>query len=583
MSHNALPVGTTLGDGLEVRCVLGEGGFGITYLVHDHDLSKDFVVKEFFPASWVRRHGTEVRPLELEDAQRDFAHFLMRFQGEAQVAAKVDHPNLVKVHRFFRANGTGYFAMDWHDGETLDGVLKRRGLVAPAEAIALVDELLDGLTVLHAAGLIHRDIKPGNIYVRSNGKPLLLDFGSARAPAGSSASRQLTAVLSPGYAPFEQYTVDGIQGPHTDIYAVGAVLYRMLTGQEPLDAMTRRDEANTTRRHVPCASAAPVSVPRALCAIVDHAMAMDVAQRIPDAPTLRRALQATLATQAPGKPAPGARTAEDVPPRTRLNVQSDPPPPPWPHRHLGALLGVTAAAAIGVAASAFWWPGWARDPDPALTAAVTAATAVDTTADPQPTGVTSPPDPPVIEAVEPPPPGGQEVLQQVRASLPTGDLAVSVMLDPPSPQFVRGDYVSIGFSTKEDAYAAVFVYAQDGSVTMLYPNDYAKGQQVKANMVNWVGGDDQKFRIKVVPPFGTDLIHVVAFRNLDDLKLLLDALKLEKSARDLFLVDRQSLVQSAATIRTRGLTVVPVTGATTGAAVMRGWGDGVAQMVTQEQ
>lgn len=578
MSTNALPPGTILDRNLEVKRVLGEGGFGITYLVHDHDLQQDLVLKEFFPPAWARRVGKEVVPIDQTEARQDFSHFLKRFLDEARVAARVDHPNMVKVLRFFPANGTGYFAMAWQEGETLDGVLKRQGVMTPAAAMRLIEPLLDALEQLHAAGLIHRDIKPGNIYVRKDGSPLLLDFGSARAPASRSGSAPLTTVLSPGYAPFEQYTLDGIQGPHTDIYAVGAVLYRMLTGKEPLDALTRFDTA-TQRRHSPCVEAAPPSVPVALSRVVDQAMAMEITQRIADAPRLRRELREALM----GHP------GESTQPR---NPEAPTPPNPDPRKpERLALVAAALVVAAGIATTPIWWPA----KPPVLTDTTTDGDSSVTTPPPvqQPIDAISPQ--PILEA--PPVDAGtvitttspdvtpllptEDLVQQVRAGLPPGDLSVTVALDPPNPKFVEGEFLSIGFSTKEDAYAAVFVYSQDGSVTMLYPNDYAKGKIVKANQMTWVGATDQKFRLQVAPPFGTDIIHVVAFRNPDDFKLLLDMLDINKATKELFVVDRSSFTRSVATMRTRGIKVVaaPVP-AQAGAPIKQGWGDAVSNLTT---
>jgi hypothetical protein len=175
-----------------------------------------------------------------------------------------------------------------------------------------------------------------------------------------------------------------------------------------------------------------------------------------------------------------------------------------------------------------------------------------------------------------------DMVQQVRAGLPKGDLTVYVRLDPAKPRFVVNEYISIGFNTTEDAYVAVFVYSQDGSVTMLYPNDYARGQKVVADRVHWVGGNDQKYRIKVVPPFGKDRIHVVAFRNLKDLMLLLDELQLNKAAKELFVVDPASLLRSAATIRTRGLAIEGNSGVGK-ANAPTGWGDATTEFVTAPQ
>lgn len=120
MSHYALPPGTRLDRTLEIRRVLGVGGFGVTYLAHDHDLAQDLVLKEFFPPMWARRVGTQVVPNEDARASADVEQYLGRFLEEARIAARIRHPHLVRVHRFIEAHGTGYFCMEWSEGETLE-------------------------------------------------------------------------------------------------------------------------------------------------------------------------------------------------------------------------------------------------------------------------------------------------------------------------------------------------------------------------------------------------------------------------------------------------------------------------------
>ena len=560
MSHNALPTGTILDRNFQVKRVLGQGGFGITYLVQDLDLHQDMVLKEFFPADWVRRVGEQVVPLEQAEAQVSFARFLQRFLEEARLAAKVDHPNLVKVYRFFPANSTGYFAMPWQQGETLEQLLKREGKLTPQAALDLVDPLLDGLQQLHAAGLVHRDIKPANIYLRSKGGPLLIDFGAARIPA--TASAPLTAIFSPGFAPLEQYTADGIQGPHTDVYAVGAVLYLMLTGEKPLDALTRHTGESASRQFLPCRDAAPASVPLALREVIDQALALHVQGRIPDVPTLRSALHAAM-TSAPGQ----APTQAPLPTSPHSIVT-----PPAPKSKAGLVGTIAAAALIGVAAVAFWprekaEPAIVDNPPPKVSST---------------TPVVQPPEP-VSVPVPVPVPANQALVDQMRKDLPPSDLPIEVVLDPAlnaeRPQYLEGEQIAIGFIPKEDAYVAVFIYTEDGSVAMLYPNEYAKAQLAKGNVRTWVGSGSQKFRIQVAPPFGNDIIHVVAFRAFEDLKRLLSVLKLDKQA-SMFIVDKASLKYSTRTMRTRGLVVVPVnSGKVT--TVKQGWGDAIANVVTR--
>ena len=216
--------------------VLGVGGFGITYLGHDTHLDKPVAIKEYLPGELATRADGAVVPLSAE-READYRWGLERFLLEARTLAKFSHANIVRVLRYFEANGTAYMVMDYERGESLKSMLQHG---PPPEALLkkLAAPLLDGLAQVHAGGFLHRDIKPENIIVRPGGEPVLIDFGAARNALGGT-TRSLTAVLTPGYAPLEQYSGEGRQGPWTDLYAFAGVLYRAVTGQPPPDAVTR--------------------------------------------------------------------------------------------------------------------------------------------------------------------------------------------------------------------------------------------------------------------------------------------------------------------------------------------------------
>ncbi len=234
---NALPRGYRI-DEYELVRVLGAGGFGITYLGFDHNLDKQVAIKEYLPRELATRvGGSTVAPHSSGD-QSDFEWGLDRFLEEARVLARFDHPNIIKVFRFFRNHGTGYIVMDYAEGESLSAYLGRQGTITEPQLRGILMPVLSGLHMIHMSDVLHRDIKPGNIMIRTDGTPVLIDFGAARQ-AMSNKSLSVTSIVTPGYAPIEQYSTKGNQGPWTDIYAMGAVAYRCLLGSTPEDATDR--------------------------------------------------------------------------------------------------------------------------------------------------------------------------------------------------------------------------------------------------------------------------------------------------------------------------------------------------------
>ena len=235
---NALPQGHRLQEYELVR-VLGFGGFGMTYLGFDHNLSKTVAIKEYLPSDIATRTGDNSVVPQASQFQDDFEWGLERFLDEARTLARFDHRNIIKVYRFFEAHGTAYIVMEYAEGETVSAFLERKGTLKESELKTILYPLLDGLEMVHEADFLHRDIKLGNIIIRDeDNSPVLLDFGSARQAIGAR-SRSVTSIITPGYAPIEQYSSRGNQGPWTDIYALGGVCYSALTGEVPDDATDR--------------------------------------------------------------------------------------------------------------------------------------------------------------------------------------------------------------------------------------------------------------------------------------------------------------------------------------------------------
>jgi hypothetical protein len=252
----ALRPGTVLRNQHRIDALLGRpGGFGIAYLAQDLRLDVAVAVKEFLPAELAGRAGDRATVLpHSESAAELFQVGLQQFLVESQTLARLNHPGIVRVRDFFEENGTAYLVMDYYEGITLAELLAEEGRLPVAQAVDLVVRVLDALNAAHQAGILHRDVKPSNLYLTRDGRPILLDFGAARQAVGQK-SRSLTTILTPGYAPVEQYARQGRrQGPWTDVYACAAVLYRMITGTEPPDAperMSGEDELKPARSLVP--------------------------------------------------------------------------------------------------------------------------------------------------------------------------------------------------------------------------------------------------------------------------------------------------------------------------------------------
>jgi serine/threonine protein kinase len=241
MSDEAYPDALPIGHQLHwyvLEHVLGQGGFGITYLARDTNLDRRVAIKEYLPTDYARRHADATVRARTESNAERYAWGLERFSLEARTLARFDHPSIVRVHSVFEANNTAYMVMRFEDGENLAHLLERCVTLPERQLVPCLLAILDGLQLVHDAGFIHRDIKPENIYVRDDGTPVLLDFGSARQSLGRS--KTMTILVAPGYAPLEQYYGDSAtQGPWTDIYGLGATCYRAIAGRAPLDAIAR--------------------------------------------------------------------------------------------------------------------------------------------------------------------------------------------------------------------------------------------------------------------------------------------------------------------------------------------------------
>jgi serine/threonine protein kinase len=310
--------------------VLGKpGGFGVTYLAWDLHLQRRVAIKEFFPQGMAARAADGAVEPPAPEERDAFEAGLRSFLDEARIVAECQHDGIVSVIDFAEDNGSAYIVMHYYEGQSLDAYLRSKGgRIGWIEATRIMLAVLDGLESVHAAGLIHRDIKPQNIYLthdaRGGTRPILLDFGAARRTAGS---RKMTVVLSEEFAPIEQYNVGFEQGPWTDVYAAAGTLYTMITGAPPPPAIKRLEASALTPAHILVSG-----VPSTLSAALAQGLAMDAVQRPGSAKVFAELLRGVLTgaegrVHAPSKaggprPRPSAPTMR-VPERFNLRSSEE--------------------------------------------------------------------------------------------------------------------------------------------------------------------------------------------------------------------------------------------------------------------
>ena len=265
--------GVSLANGeYQVSKVLGQGGFGITYQGIDTKLNRAVALKEFFPEGcW--REGTTVISAGRWD-KSSYTDAKQRFLQEGQTLGQFNHPGIVRVFYYFEENNTAYMVMEYLQGKTLGELLKSRGGKLPeVDALNYIQIVGEALDKVHQVQMLHQDIKPDNIMLAKDGRAVLIDFGAAIDFTGSSTAR-LTTLLTPGYAPLEQYGQSLKCANYTDIYALGATLYHLVTGKVPVSAIERA-------AGVPLKTAREINpaISDRISASIDKAMAMDVNQR----------------------------------------------------------------------------------------------------------------------------------------------------------------------------------------------------------------------------------------------------------------------------------------------------------------
>lgn len=297
----ALPAGTVLNGRYIVGRVLGQGGFGVTYLALDTQLNARVAIKEFLPGEIATRIGTTVSVMS-GDKTTDFTYGAERFQEEARTLAKfIGHPNIAGVSSYFNENDTSYFVMDYIEGISFKSYIANQGgKVSVDEALNVMIPVLRALTAVHAEGFIHRDVTPDNIYISKDGNVKLLDFGSARYSIGDK-SKSLDVVLKVGYAPKEQYIRRGRQGPYTDVYSCAACFYAALTGYLPPESLERMDHDEL----IPV-SQAGIDIPEWLDRAILKGLAVQPEDRFQTAAEFLDAIENQLVVDLPPQPGQAA-------------------------------------------------------------------------------------------------------------------------------------------------------------------------------------------------------------------------------------------------------------------------------------
>ena len=528
---NGLPVGTRLAE-FELTKLVGEGGFGVVYLAHDHSLQRRVALKEYMPSSLAQRSGESQVSVKSERYRETFEAGLKSFINEARLLASFDHPSLVKVYRFWEANGTAYMAMPFLEGKTLRDILRGQPH-APDEAWlrSVLAPLTEALEVIHAEQCYHRDIAPDNVMQLPNGRWLLLDFGAARRVIGDM-TQALTVILKPGYAPVEQYAeIPSMkQGPWTDVYALAAVVHSAITGRTPPPSVGRLLNDN----YQPLVKVAAgrysesflAAIDRALIVRPDHrtqtiaqlrqeldldnvvSVVNTVMPLTPSAPPtaatmaptmLMSDLQATVMVPAPAHPSarPVAAKPEAVtsPPISSPAGQSKSAPVAL----IGA--GVVLLGALGFVAWKMTSTG-SSPPAPAATTAQAPAAPAAVVAAPAPQ-VANPPAVVAPPVAAPQPPARFEPEREFARIVQgqTAGFGVTATAQSEKLRISKQDQVRFKVTSERDGYLHVVGLSADGSLALLVPNTISKSVKVRKGQT-WSFPTSDGFFLSASEPVG---------------------------------------------------------------------------------
>ncbi|MCE2657590.1 MAG: serine/threonine-protein kinase [Rubrivivax sp.] len=477
---NALPPGTRLEE-FELHSVLGEGGFGIVYVAWDHLLQRKVAVKEYMPSAMAGRSGqTQVQVLA-ERWRETFDKGLESFVNEARTLARFDHPALLKVFRFWRANGTAYMAMPLYDGVTWKERLRqmREAGQAASEAwlLSLLGPLTEALALIHADNTFHRDIAPDNVLLLAgSGQPVLLDFGAARSVIGG-LTQDLTVILKPGYAPVEQYAEvpSMTQGAWTDVYALAASVHFALTGKVPPASVSRL----ITDAYIPLATRAPAGISPGFAAALDKALRVRPDERTPSMAAFRKDLGLPPTEQA-AAPALAVAPPIGATARTPGNRRSA--------LRLGA--GAVGALALG---GLGWWASQGR------TGGATGAPS----AAPAPT-----PSPAAAPVVTPSATGPFEVRTEFQRVI-TGQTPQFTVRAAPvkTPLRIGRDQLAFTVSSSRAGFVQVLTLGPDGTLWLLFPNAQASDNRIAAGQT--LNLPQAQWALDVAEPAGTEQFLVI--------------------------------------------------------------------------
>ena len=503
---NHLPVGFYLGE-FEITKMLGEGGFGIVYLAEDHSLGRRVALKEYMPSSLAQRVGGTQVSVKSERHRETFEAGLKSFVNEARLLAQFDHPSLVKVYRFWEANGTAYMVMPFYEGVTLKDELKAMGAPPDEHWLReLLEPLTEALAVIHTEQCYHRDIAPDNvILLKGSNRPLLLDFGAARRVIGDM-TQALTVILKPGYAPVEQYAeVPGMkQGPWTDVYALAAVVYYAITGKTPPTSVGRLMNDN----YVPMTQAGAGRYSPGFLAAMDRALIVKPEQRTQSIDDLRHDLGMAASDPDPARTERRNRSPNTVAGSLPAGAAVA------RKRRAGVFAGVGVVLVLAIAGGLYALLG-GKPAAPTAVASTAAPPSATTPVDTAPVESASPvvvaPIAPTDRAspVQATPAGPFDPAHEFErvAAAQSPDYKVFAAADKPQLR-INKDKMTFKVKTEKEGHLYVLMHGTDGAIIQLFPNAEAKNNQIRADTTLSLPPGKGNWDIGVGGPAGID--HLIA-------------------------------------------------------------------------